>query len=439
MLECKTGFYQEPCVVLDFASLYPSIMIAHNLCYTTIIPNYKIKEIDNKDYLKTPNGDAFIKEHKHRGVLPKILEYITLKRKELKKLIRTEKDPEQYKIYENRQLALKLAANSVYGFTGAAVGQLPCLAIAASVTSFGRNILGLAQRVVEEKYNRRNGLAIDSEVFYGDTDSVMIRFGCKTIKEALTLGEECANFVTKHFHKPITLEFEKVYCPFLLMSKKRYAGLLWTEMDKYDKIDCKGIETVRRDNCALVQEVVNNCLRKILIERSYEDAIEYIKKVVSDLLQNRVDLSLLVITKGLGKKENVKDVDGQPKRADGRTNYYQVKTAHLELARKMRERDAASAPTVGDRISMVMIRSTKNANTYEKSEDPLYALEHDLPIDYQYYLDHHLKQPLIRLFEPILANPERTLFIGEHTRSIYVPKLAGNQGLGKFAVVKQTL
>jgi DNA polymerase delta subunit 1 len=181
------------------------------------------------------------------------------------------------------------------------------------------------------------------------------------------------------------------------MTKKRYAGLLWTNKEKYEKIDCKGIENVRRDNCSLVQEVVNNCLKKILIERSYEEAIEYIKKVVSDLLQNRVDLSLLVITKGLGKKEATSNNKGKKEK-----DTYQVKNAHTELAKKLRERDANNAPTVGDRVSMVMIRSTKNANCYEKSEDPLYALEHDLPIDYQYYLDHHLKQPLIRLFEPIL-------------------------------------
>ena len=112
----------------------------------------------------------------------------------------------------------------------------------------------------------------------------MSRFGCKTIEEALKLGKEAADLVTTYFDKPIRLEFEKVYCPFLLMSKKRYAGLLWTQRDKYDKIDCKGIENVRRDNCSLVQEVVNNCLKKILVERSYEEAIEYIKKIVSDLL-----------------------------------------------------------------------------------------------------------------------------------------------------------
>ena len=86
------------------------------------------------------------------------------------------------------------------------------------------------------------------------------------------------------------------------MSKKRYAGLLWNTPEKYEKIDCKGIETVRRDNCALVKDVVNNCLKKILIDRSYEEAINYCKAVISDLLQNKIDLSMLVISKGLGKK-----------------------------------------------------------------------------------------------------------------------------------------
>jgi len=80
----------------------------------------------------------------------------------------------------------------------------------------------------------------------------MVRFGCNTIEESLKIGKEASEYVSKFFEEPIRLEFEKVYCPFLLMTKKRYAGLLWTNKDKYDKIDCKGIESVRRDNCALV-------------------------------------------------------------------------------------------------------------------------------------------------------------------------------------------
>jgi len=93
-------------------------------------------------------------------------------------------------------------------------------------------------------------------VVYGDTDSVMVKFGTDSIEESMELGNEAASYVTKHFISPIKLEFEKVYCPYLLMNKKRYAGLLWTKTDKFDKMDAKGIETVRRDNCGLVKDVV---------------------------------------------------------------------------------------------------------------------------------------------------------------------------------------
>ena len=84
----------------------------------------------------------------------------------------------------------------------------------------------------------------------------MVKFGVGTIEEAMKLGKEAAEYVTKFFVAPIKLEFEKVYCPYLLMKKKRYAGLLWTKPEKFDKLDAKGIETVRRDTCGMVKEVV---------------------------------------------------------------------------------------------------------------------------------------------------------------------------------------
>jgi len=80
----------------------------------------------------------------------------------------------------------------------------------------------------------------------------MVKFGVSSIAEAMKLGKEAAEYVSQYFPHPIKLEFEKVYCPYLLMNKKRYAGLLWTKPDKFDKIDAKGIETVRRDNCGIV-------------------------------------------------------------------------------------------------------------------------------------------------------------------------------------------
>ena len=104
----------------------------------------------------------------------------------------------------------------------------------------------------------------------------------------------------------------------------------------------------------------------------------------------------------------------------------------------MRKRDEATAPTVGDRVAYVMIKAAKGSKGFEKSEDPLYVLEHNLPIDYQFYVDHQIKQPLLRIFEPVFANTEAMLFSGEHTRNIYVPKITVSSGLGKFAVVKKT-
>ena len=102
---------------------------------------------------------------------------------------------------------------------------------------------------VIEKYQIKNGYKHDAIVIYGDTDSVMVKFGVDTIAEAMELGKEAAAFITLKFINPIKLEFEKIYCPYLLMNKKRYAGVYWTKPDKYDKVDTKGIENVRRDNC----------------------------------------------------------------------------------------------------------------------------------------------------------------------------------------------
>ena len=165
---------------------------------------------------------------------------------------------------DGRQLALKISANSVYGFTGAQVGQLPCLAISSSTTAFGRVMIERTRELVLDKYTKANGYEHDCQVIYGDTDSVMVKFGTDSIEESMRLGQEAAAYVSNFFIKPIKLEFEKVYFPYLLMNKKRYAGMLWTKPSKPDKMDCKGIETVRRDNCALVAQVVQRTLDHLL-------------------------------------------------------------------------------------------------------------------------------------------------------------------------------
>jgi DNA polymerase delta subunit 1 len=256
----------------------------------------------------------------------------------------------------------------------------------------------------------------------------MINFGTEDLSKTMELGKEAAVLVTQRFIRPIKLEFEKVYFPYLLLNKKRYAGLLWTNPNKYDKIDMKGIESVRRDNCELVRDTINTCLHKLLIERNLEETIIYVKNVVSALLQNKIDLSLLVITKAIGKKQKQEGKETK--------NTYSSKLAHVELAQKMQQRDASTAPGVGDRVAYVMIKGTKGQKAYELAEDPIFALRNDLPIDYDYYLEKQLKAPLMRLFEDVIPN-SGSLFNGEHTRKRYQPKVTSG-AMSKFIQVTNT-
>ncbi|KAF9054588.1 DNA polymerase family B-domain-containing protein [Panaeolus papilionaceus] len=418
VIEPKKGFYDVPIATLDFSSLYPSIMMAHNLCYTTLLDHatiQRLKLVKDVDYIQTPNSDLFVKSTKRKGLLPTILEDLISARKRAKADLKKETDPFKKAVLDGRQLALKISANSVYGFTGATIGKLPCLEISSSVTAYGRQMIEQTKREVEAEYCIANGKSHDAEIIYGDTDSVMVRFGPNDLATVMALGNEAAELVTQKFIKPIKLEFEKVYYPYLLISKKRYAGLYWTKVEKYDKMDSKGIETVRRDNCRLVSTVIETCLHKMLIDRDVHAAQEYTKRTIADLLQNKVDMSQLVITKALSKTD------------------YHGKQAHAELAERMKQRDAGSAPALGDRVAYVIIKGIKGAAAYEKSEDPLYVLENNIPIDTKYYLENQLSKPLLRIFEPILGEKANQLLSGDHTRTIQIatPTVGG---LMKFAV-----
>nr|CAD7203422.1 unnamed protein product [Timema douglasi] len=340
-------------------------MMAHNLCYTTLLQGGTKDKLGRSfvlnsrnhcarltpdQYSKTPANNFFVKSTLRKGLLPEILESLLSARKKAKTELKNETDPFRQKVLDGRQLALKISANSVYGFTGAQVGKLPCLEISGSVTAYGRTMIEQTKQEVEQRYNVANGYQHNADVIYGDTDSVMIKFGVKTLEEAMKLGREAAEYVSSKFVSPIKLEFEKIYYPYLLINKKRYAGLYFTNPDHYDKMDCKGIETVRRDNSPIVANMINTCLQKLLIDRDPDGAVDYAKQVISDLLCNRIDISQLVITKELTKNE------------------YAAKQAHVELANKMKQRDAGTAPKLGDRVPYVIIAAAKNTPAYAKAE-----------------------------------------------------------------------
>uniref|UniRef100_H2Z262 DNA polymerase n=1 Tax=Ciona savignyi TaxID=51511 RepID=H2Z262_CIOSA len=416
VIEPIKGYYNQPIATLDFSSLYPSIMQAHNLCYTTLLmKNSKEKEnLGPDDFIKTPSGDFFVKSHIRMGLLPEILESLLSARRNAKAMMKVETDPFKRSVLDGRQLALKISCNSVYGFTGAQVGKLPCLEISGSVTAFGRMMIDQTKRHVETQYTVENGYAHNAKVIYGDTDSVMVKFGVATVAESMALGKEAADLVSEKFVKPIKLEFEKVYYPYLLINKKRYAGLYFSSSSEvHDKMDCKGIETVRRDNAPLTANLISTCLQKLLINRDPEGAVDHAKEVISDLLCNRIDISQLIITKELTKTKEE----------------YAAKQAHVELAERMKKRDAGSAPQLGDRVPFVIVCGAKGQAAYLKSEDPIYVLENNLQIDTEHYLKHQLSQPLLRIFEPVLgeAKAQSVLLKGDHTR---VKKVVSGKVMG---------
>ncbi|EZG53813.1 DNA polymerase [Gregarina niphandrodes] len=427
VLEPLRGYYDIPIATLDFASLYPSIMIAHNLCYTTLLPDpvpqsYLITdagdgEVEGKDWMETtPAGKSFVTSKIRRGILPSIVEDLLAARKKAKAELKKCTDPLKRKVLDGRQLALKVSANSVYGYTGAVnAGQLPCLPISESITAFGRTMIEFTKQQVELNFTKKNNYPADAIVVYGDTDSVMVNFGVSDVGEAMKLGLEASKLISNKFIAPISLEFEKIFYPFLLMQKKRYAGLKWTKPEKHDSIDCKGIETVRRDFCLLVQQMLDDALKILLVQRDVSKAAKLVQDKVRDLLMNKIDMSYLVLSKSLGKED------------------YTSKLAHVELAKKLRQRDPTNAPNVGDRVYYVVIAGYKNQPQYERAEDPLYVLQNNIPIDVDFYLDS-LKNSLLRIFEPINKKLADSLFSGSHVtqKKILAGGSSGFKGLGGF-------
>ena len=107
VLDAKAGYYELPIATLDFASLYPSIMMAHNLCYCTLVPQNAVSRMNPEDVSKSPTGDVFVKSSKTKGILPEILEELLGARKRAKADLKKAQDPLEKAVLDGRQLALK--------------------------------------------------------------------------------------------------------------------------------------------------------------------------------------------------------------------------------------------------------------------------------------------------------------------------------------------
>lgn len=393
VLSAKKGAYMEiPITGLDFASLYPTIMRAHNLDHSTLVMDPKYDNLEGVEYFQV-NNHRFAQNHE--GIIPKMLKLLAQNRKKAKKeMAKAEERGDTFAkaLYNGKQLAFKVSMNSMYGFCGANVGMLPCKPVAESTTSVGRSMIEKTKNLVEEWYP-------GSDVVYGDTDSVMVRFnvgklrGKDAIVKCFELGNEAADRISNTFKKPIELEFEKVYFPYLLYSKKRYAGLMYTKPEKPDYIDAKGIQLVRRDNPPFVKDISKRVLDRIMYDMDVYGAMDLVRDMARTLLDNKIDIKDLVVSKSM--KDNYKNRN-QP---------------HLAVAAKIEERAPGSGPKSGERVPYVFIDTgNKKHKQFEKAEDPEYAKEQNLPLDLMYYFEHSLSSPITSLFEVFIENTQNELF-----------------------------
>jgi DNA polymerase I len=399
----------ENIVILDYKSLYPTIMMAHNLCYTTEV----VGEIP-QDVIKTPNGGVFVSRNIVKGIVPSILEDLLDRRQQTRAEMKTASDEDEKRVLDATQLALKILLNSFYGYSGYTRARLYSLTLAGAVTSFGRENILRTKDLIENditeiilkdgKVVRKDegieGKHIGLSVVYGDTDSVFVHLIDKdlTFDEAQLVGNSIANTVTESLVKPMELVFDSFAKRAIFLAKKRYALLIQekTAQGIKEKIKVKGMETVRRDWCEITTKTIEKVLELVLKEAKVDEAVLLVKNTINEIKSidaNSAFFDSLILTRQYTKS----------------VGSYKNKQPHITVIEKLQKRGIIS--NVGDRIPFVIIAG--NAMFAERAEDPEYAKKKNLPIDVDYYINKQILPPVERILSDFGVTREMLRGMGE--------------------------
>ena len=357
LLEPESRMYDDPVIVLDFQSLYPSIMIAYNYCFTTClgrvqhlantgaypfgctqltISPQRLEALKNHVTI-SPGGIVFLKPNVRKGILPKMLQDILNTRIMVKQSMKKHKsNPHIQKILHSHQLGLKLIANVTYGYTSANFsGRMPCIEVGDSVVAKGREALETAIRVIEDKAEW------GAKVVYGDTDSVFVLLKGRTKDEAFDIGEEMARVITEMNPKPMKLKFEKVYLPCILQTKKRYVGYMYETRDQEKPVyDAKGIETVRRDGIPATVKMLEKSIRILFETKNLSEVKQYVMNQFRKIQTSSVSIQDLTFAKEFRGLKGYRPTACVPA---------------LELTRQAMRVDRRAVPRVGERVKYVVV------------------------------------------------------------------------------------
>lgn len=405
VMEPQSAFYNSPLLVLDFQSLYPSVMIAYNYCYSTFLgrivnwrgsnkmgfTDYKRQErlLELlKDYINiAPNGMMYTKVEIRKSLLAKMLTEILETRVMVKSGMKQDKDDRTLQqLLNNRQLALKLLANVTYGYTSASFsGRMPCSEIADSIVQTGRETLERAIAYIHSvgKWG--------AEVVYGDTDSLFIYLKGRTRDQAFDIGNEIAKAITDMNPRPVKLKFEKVYHPCVLLAKKRYVGYKYESRDQVKPdFDAKGIETVRRDGTPAEQKIEEKALKLLFETADLSQIKAYFQSQCDKIMRGQVSVQDFCFAREV-RLGSYSDKGPPPPGA-------------LISTRKMLE-DARAEPQYGERVPYVVISGAPGARLIDRCVAPEDLLNNDhFTLDAEYYITKNLIPPLERIFNLVGAN-----------------------------------
>ena len=354
------------------------------------------------------------------GIIPCIIGHLLKARKETRVKAESESDPFIANILDKRQLGYKVTANSLYGQMGSSVSTFFEKDVAASITAIGRMMIIYAKRMVEEVYGdslytSKSGETVRtrSAYVYGDTDSVFFTFNLEEIdtgapirgKRALELtieiAQEAAKLCSLFLPPPMALAYEKTLMNFILLSKKRYVGILYEFNPNKGKLKFMGLPLKRRDSCDYLKDVYGGILTILMKEPdNIEKAIEFLNTSLKSLVDGKVSMEKLALTKSL------------------RSDYKNpAQIAHKVLAERIGERDPGNKPKPGDRIKYVFVENKDGKKLLgERIETPQYIIQNKLPLDYHYYITNQLMNPLQQLFS--LAVEKIYLYKGKKQKDI---------------------
>jgi DNA polymerase elongation subunit (family B) len=435
VLTPEPKFHRVPISVNDYSSLYPSSMIAENISHEMFVDDPKFEDLPNYTYniIKFDQERAdgtkeevvckYAKEKDKFGVIPEILNDLLTERKQVRKLEEVETDVFMKAIYNGRQLALKLTANSLYGQIGAGTSPVCYVKLAASTTAVGRSQIMIAKNFVEndlknillyiyenkdnkeklhefftEKLKNKAGktLADDEKettkivkqvveildkytinpiVVYGDTDSIFNNFGIgnretgeilhskEILMPAIVLGNMVSKFVQAKLRFPHELSYEKTFFPFAIFSKKRYVGNKYTEDNVEFTQTSMGIVLKRRDNAQIVKKVIGGMVDIMMNEIDCDKTITFTKKSIRDIFKGKYPIKDFVTSKTIKDINKYKTTVKKDAKGNpiliGGEEQNIINIAHVMLAQKMIREKRANAPQTNDRVPFAYIEMPK--------------------------------------------------------------------------------